>query len=202
MQNKKTVFAFDLDGTVTKEEILPILAQELGIYEEMKLLTKLTLNGIIDFRSSFKLRFCILNSIPLDIVHDIVENIRLDEQIEDFIKQNNDNCAIITGNLDVWIKPLAERLGCTFYQSTSHMDDNNQLVLDKIQLKSDAVRDLQNRFDRVIAIGESMNDIPMFEEADICIGYGGVHHPVSQIVQISDYICYEGGSLCQLLNML
>ena len=43
------VYAFDLDGTVTCQETLPLLAKELGLYEEMKLLTNLTMNGDIKF---------------------------------------------------------------------------------------------------------------------------------------------------------
>ena len=38
------MYAFDLDGTVTKEETLPLIARELGLETEMKLLTKLTLD--------------------------------------------------------------------------------------------------------------------------------------------------------------
>lgn len=30
----RTVFLFDLDGTVTKEEILPVLAAQVGLHEK------------------------------------------------------------------------------------------------------------------------------------------------------------------------
>ena len=45
--------AFDLDGTVTKVETLPLLAEELDLADEMKLLTDLTLSGKIPFKKSF-----------------------------------------------------------------------------------------------------------------------------------------------------
>ena len=62
---KKVFFAFDLDGTVTKEEILPLLARELGLESEMRILTDLTLNGTIEFHQSFILRVAILKAIPI-----------------------------------------------------------------------------------------------------------------------------------------
>ncbi|MDF2532500.1 MAG: family hydrolase [Caproiciproducens sp.] len=202
MNKRRMAYAFDLDGTITKEEILPILAAELGLLHEMQLLTRLTLNGSINFEDSFRLRFQILKSIPIATVQDIVNSIRINAQIEEFIKLHKNDSFVITGNLDVWIKPLIERLGCKFYTSSSKIDQDRGLMLDNILLKSHAVREIKQNYETVVAIGESFNDIPMFEEADIGIAFGGVHHPVSNIIKVSDFVCYEEGSLCRLLNVL
>lgn len=202
MNKRRMAYAFDLDGTITKEEILPILAAELGLLHEMQLLTRLTLNGSINFEDSFRLRFQILKSIPIATVQDIVKSIRINAQIEEFIKTHKNDSFVITGNLDVWITPLIERLGCKFYTSSSKIDQDRGLMLDNILLKSHAVREIKQNYETVVAIGESFNDIPMFEEADIGIAFGGVHHPVSNIIKVSDFVCYEEGSLCRLLNVL
>lgn len=196
------VYAFDLDGTVTCQETLPLLAKELGLYEEMKLLTKLTMNGDIKFDQSFKLRFHVLNGIKLERIQEVMKTVILDKKIAEFIKENKANCAIVTGNLDLWIKPLVDMLGCKVYSSKGDVQYGDTLELKYVLHKSEAIRSLRNEYERVVAIGESFNDIPMFEEADIAIAYGGVHDPVSRAIENSDYVVYDGGSLCKLLRML
>ena len=42
-KKNKTAYCFDLDGTVTQEEILPEIANVLGIKEEIYALTKATM---------------------------------------------------------------------------------------------------------------------------------------------------------------
>ena len=44
-----TKFIFDLDGTVTKEETLPLIAKHFSVEEEIETLTKQTVMGQIPF---------------------------------------------------------------------------------------------------------------------------------------------------------
>ena len=195
-------FAFDLDGTVTKVETLPLLAKELELADEMRLLTDLTLSGQISFEKSFRLRYLILRNIPLKKIQAIMSAVELEEEIAAFIRENKENCVIVTGNLDCWIAPIITKLGCKSFSSTSELDERNIPVLKKILDKGMAIRELKKISDKVIAVGESFNDVPMFEEANISIAYGGVHKPVNAAISISDYVVFDGGSLCRLLKML
>ena len=195
-------FAFDLDGTITKVETLPLLAKELGLADEMKLLTDLTLSGQISFEKSFQMRYLILKNIPLKRIQEIMESVELEEEIATFIRERKENCFIVTGNLDCWIAPIIAKLGCRSFSSTSVLDEKNIPVLDKILDKGAAIRKLKKVSDKVVAIGESFNDVPMFEEANIAIAYGGVHKPVIAAISIADYVIFEGGALCRLLKML
>ena len=201
-QTNTKEFAFDLDGTVTKVETLPLLAEELDLTEEMKLLTDLTLSGQIPFERSFRLRYLVLRNIPLIKIQAIMDAVELDEEIAAFIRENKENCAVVTGNLDCWIEPISAKLGCKFFSSASEPDEKNFPVLKKILDKSAAIRELKKFSDKVIAVGESFNDVPMFEEANISVAYGGVHKPVSAAISVSDYVVFDGGALCRLLKML
>ena len=194
--------AFDLDGTVTKVETLPLLAEELDLADEMKLLTDLTLSGQIPFEKSFRLRYLILRNIPLKKIQEIMDGVELDAEIAAFIRENKKNCAVVTGNLDCWIAPIIAKLGCESFSSTSEPDEKNSPVLKKILDKGSAIRALKKTSDKVIAVGESFNDVPMFEEANISVAYGGVHKPVSAAISVSDYVVFDGGALCRLLKML
>ena len=195
-------FAFDLDGTVTKQEMLTILARELGLEEEMKILTDLTLKGIISFEHSFRLRVSILKAIPISKIHKIVERVDLDQNIIEFIIENREICSIITGNLDIWVLPIMEKLKCKLYSSKGIFHSDRLIGLEEILIKNRAIRDFKKNKDRVVTIGESINDIPMFTEGHIGIAYGGVHEPVKEILDICDYVVYKSQDLCDLLNRL
>jgi len=195
-------FAFDLDGTITKQEMLPILARELGLEEEMKILTDLTLKGIINFEHSFKLRVAILKAIPISKIHKIVGSVDLDGNIMKFIIENRDICSIVTGNLDIWILPIMEELKCKLYSSKAIFHEDRLIGIEEILIKDRAILDIKKNWDKVVTIGESINDIPMFKEGDIGIAYGGVHEPVKEILEICDYMVYKSQDLCDLLNRL
>ena len=83
-----TAYCFDLDGTVTQEEILPEIAHVLGIKEEIYALTKATMNGHLNFESSFKLRVRLLSSVGLERVRGIVSRVKINSKIQKFINRS------------------------------------------------------------------------------------------------------------------
>lgn len=195
------MFAFDLDGTVTSREMLPVIAKLAGLEEAVEELTRLTLSGRISFERSFHTRFAMLKGLPLALVHKAVENIPLNPHIEAFIQQRRDQCALITGNLDLWIAPLVSRLGCRCFASRG-MFSSKGLKLLSIVDKGKAVARLNREGYRVIAVGESVNDIPMLSAAAQGIAFAGVHKPVPAIRRMAHYQTADGASLCALLEKL
>lgn len=198
-----TAFAFDLDGTVTRAELLPMIASELNLEPEMRLLTELTMAGLIPFEDSFRLRFAILRSAAVERIHSIVSEVEFDPYIEDFINTNRERCFVVTGNLDIWIQPLISRLGCKFYTSTATVDQEGRITgLDMVMRKSVVGLELKERFDRLVAIGEGFNDVPIFDVADIGIAFQGIHRAPDALISVSNYVALDGRSLCRLLNTL
>ena len=197
-----TAFAFDLDGTLTTQEVLPLIATELGLQREMRVLTDLTLSGAIPFEDSFRLRCAVLSAVPISKVRDIVSDVPLDPDIEAFVRKRPSECFVVTGNLDIWVSPLVERLGCQLFASRARADGDRLASVETVLLKSHPVQQLRERFERVVAIGESMNDLPMFEVADVSVAFGGVHRPARAALEACDYVVYQGGALCRLLNTL
>ena len=199
----RTAFCFDLDGTITSREILPAIASELGLSEEMALLTSLTIRGLIPFESSFRLRCSILRQIPVSRIREIVTDIPLDPTIVSFVSQNRERCAVVTGNLDVWVGNMLDTLRCESFSSRGYVQSDRLESVLSVLRKDEAVKALRGRsFDRIVAIGDGFNDVPMFESADIGVAFGGVHPPVPEIMQIAKYVVYRSTSLCRLLNTL
>lgn len=191
----KNKFAFDLDGTITKVETLPLLAKELNLSDEMKILTDLTLSGKISFEQSFRLRYFILKNIPLKKISEIMSAVELDEDILNFIRENKKFCAIVTGNLDIWIEPITKKIGCEIFSSQSQ---NGELI--KILNKAETIREMKKTSEKIISIGDSFNDIQMFRESNISVAYGGVHRPSDEVIVAADYFFCDGKNLVQFLK--
>ncbi|MBN0217485.1 HAD-IB family phosphatase, partial [Pseudomonas aeruginosa] len=94
--------------------------------------------------------------------------------IQAFISARPRQCFVVTGNLDLWVEPVLERLGVRSFTSRARMRDGCLEGVEEILHKGDAVTSLRGEFERIVAVGEGMNDVPMFEAADLRVAYGGV----------------------------
>jgi HAD superfamily phosphoserine phosphatase-like hydrolase len=167
----------------------------------MSALTEATIKGLIPFRKSFLLRCRLLNEIPISRVQEIISKISLHQALLAFIRERREDCIIITGNLDVWIKPLEQILGCVFYYSTATVANDRLVSVDHVLNKGDAIKSIRQNFDRIVAVGDGMGDVPMFEEADVRIAFGGTHPPIRSLLQFTDYVTFNENALCNLLSM-
>jgi len=198
----KKIYCFDLDGTVTSQELLPLMAAELDLYEEISALTQATINGLIPFERSFKLRCKLLSDVPVKKVQEVADKVKLNESIAQFIRENKDNSYIITGNIYEWIKPIIGKLGCKIFCSKGKFSDGKLNGLEKIIDKGEVIKGLKGRDKSIISVGDGMGDVLMFEESDLSIAFGGVHEPIVSLMKVSNYLVYDEDSLCRLLNTL
>lgn len=199
----RTAFCFDLDGTLTTTEILPCIAAELGVADEIATLTKLTMDGHVPFEDSMRLRTLILGQVPISQVHEVITRVPIAQELLVFLQMHRDSCFIVTGNIDIWISPLIERLGCSVYSSHAALVDG-VVRLTTILSKDQAIRDIRasGRFSRIVAIGDGANDVAMLREADVGIAYGGVHAPAPSTIDVADLVVHDAGALCKLLTAL
>jgi phosphoserine phosphatase len=190
-------FLLDLDGTITRQEILPEIARAIGVEKEIDDLTRRTMAGEFPFESSLRRRVEILRRVPVSQVREIVAGIEVDPHIETFLADNRDRCTIVTGNLDVWIEGLVERLGVPCISSIARVDGDRLVELVSVLDKAEAVHGFAGT---LCSVGDGYNDLGLMAAADLGIAYGGVHAPAPGLLDVATHAVYDPVRLCELLS--
>jgi HAD superfamily phosphoserine phosphatase-like hydrolase len=194
-------FVFDLDGTITSAETLPIIAKTFKVHEELIKLTKDTVDGKIPWKQSFITRVNLLKHVPVNEIDILLEKTPLYANIVEFINKNHDSCYIATGNLDCWVDGLCRKVGCQYYSSKALVNGNEIIKITDIIEKAEVVEKLQSEGDIVIFIGDSNNDVRAMREADFSIAFGASHKPSKLCLSAADYVIYNEDDLVNMLNV-
>ena len=197
----KFIFLFDLDSTITRQEILPTISKKLGMFEEMAALTESTMNGEIPFKKSFLQRVALLEKIPVSEVNQMISEIELNYHLVNFIRKYQKRCYIVTGNLDVWISQLIQKIGIenhVFCSSAIVKDDYIENVVSVVD-KNAVISQMVLPF---VAVGDGNNDAEMIEAAQIGIGYGGVRGIATAVLDCASHAIYNDDKLGEFLERL
>ena len=195
------IILFDLDSTVTRQEILPTIAEMVGRGEKMRELTEKTMGGILPFRESFLSRVNLLKDIPVKEVSSAIAEIPVHEELCAFMRENKKRCFIVTGNLDVWIKELVDRIGMTGNVFCSRGIVSNDTLLGVASV-IDKRLTVEQFVGPLVAVGDGSNDADMISMAQIGIGFGGVRTIAPSVLEVCTHAICEEKTLCQFLKRL
>ncbi len=184
------IFLFDMDSTITRKEVLPEISRRINKLDEMRKLTEATMRGEIPFRTSFLQRVNILSDISVTEVNRIVADIPLNDAIADFIMRNNERCYVVTGNLDIWISGLMDKLGMGSHTYCSKADVKDDRI-SKVVSVVDKELTIKQFVQPMVAIGDGDNDAGMCHTADLGIGFGGVREIAPALLRSCDYAFYD-----------
>jgi len=197
----KPLFVFDLDSTITKCELLPLLAESVGLKNEMVELTETAMQGKVPFEQDFRNRVRLLEKVPVSRARSIVSRAPLHDEIAGFIRENPDRCIILTGNLDVWIMPIIEELGMKgrCMCSEARVCEDHLMGIAFVLDKGCACKKLPHPF---VAIGDGSNDVGMLRSADIGIAFGGARKPPAELIAAADMLVQDENELVGILKKL
>lgn len=195
------IFVFDLDSTVTAEEVLPKVASVIGKEKEMFSITEQTMIGAIPFKESFLKRVKLLGNLPLTKITNIIKDIKLNKKIIEFIQKNKERCYIVTGNLDIFVEPLMESIDMNgrYYSSKGFVDSNGEIQFISVVDKEKVAEQFVNE---IVAIGDGSNDAEIIDLATIGIGFGGVRNIADSVLETCDFAFYDEDSLVSFLESL
>jgi len=197
-----TKFIFDLDGTITAQETLPLISNKFGIADEIEILTRETIQGNIPFIESFIKRVNILGKLPVKEIDDLISTVKTYKKVMSFINKHPGECIVATGNLDCWVRKLIERTGCEAYTSIAEVKENKVSRIIYILKKESVVERYKKLGHQVVFIGDGNNDMEAMRAADISIASGLTHYPAKSILSVADYLVFDEDSLCRQLNQL
>lgn len=202
MINKNIIFLFDLDGTLTSKETLPIIAKHFNINDEISNLTKQTLKGDIPFSESFTRRVDILGKYSVSDINELLSKTPLLENVFKFIQENKANCIVVTGNFNEWIEKLCNKIGCEYFASRGIVENDKIVKLTNILEKDKIVKMFKKKGKKVVYVGDSNNDVFAMEESDISIASGIVHRPTKSVLEVVDYCVFSEMALVRLLKQI
>lgn len=193
---------FDLDGTITSQETLPLIAKHFGVEEQISELTKQTIQGNVPFIESFIRRVHILGHLPVSEVSKLLETVPLYPELFDFISKHKEDCVVVTGNLSCWCEGVSKKLQCKMYASEGLVEDDKVIKLVSILRKEQIVDQYKAMGETVVFVGDGNNDLEAMRHADITIATGLTHRPANSLYSVCDYIIFNEKALCRQLNQL
>jgi len=193
------VFLFDFDGTITKTEMLPLLAKNLTSASEILELTEKTVRGLVPFEESFLKRIELLREIPTPTIQKIFTEAPVNTKLLSWIKEHRELCYVVTGQLDIWMKPWFLKHKLNGFSSEATIE-NNVVGVSKVIDKSSIADHFPGR--EIIMVGDGANDATLMEKASTSIGTEIVHKVPEMIWELADIVIWEEDSLCRTLSRL
>lgn len=195
-------FLFDLDGTVTSEETLPIIANHFNCVEQISELTAKTVQGNVPFIESFIRRVNILGAYSVSETTRLLSEVPLYPAIAKFIEEHKEDCVIVTGNLTCWCEGLFKKIGCQCYGSEALCEDDKVVKLKTILRKEQIVDQYKALGETVVFIGDGNNDLEAMRHANVSIATGLTHNPAQTLMSICDYVIFNEQALVRQMRQL
>ena len=195
-------FLFDLDGTVTAKETLPIISEHFGCSDKISELTTKTVQGNVPFIESFIRRVNILGQYSVKETNELLTEVPLYPGVADFIRKHSEDCIIVTGNLTCWCEGLFKKIGCQCYGSEAQVEGDRVVKLKTILRKEQIVDQYKALGETVVFIGDGNNDLEAMRHANISIAAGLTHNPAQSLMSICDYVIYNEDALCRQMHQL
>lgn len=174
----------DMDSTLVQSEGIDELAKEAGVGEQVAAITRRAMNGELDFRGALTERVGLLRGLSADAlatVHARTHPTPGAEILLNTLRKVGCASAVVSGGFDYFTERLKTRL------RLDHALANRLEVVDgrltgrlvgdivdggrKAAMVDELARAYGVGLDRVVAIGDGANDLPMLERAGLGVAF-------------------------------
>ena len=175
----------DMDSTLISVETIDEVAKEVGLEDEISLITEEAMQGHLDFTESFIKRLQILKDTNISNFESVYcKKIKLSSGAQDLInyfKSNQIKTAVVSGGLKFFAEKLQSRLGIDNCRANDveiiNQSITGNIIGDVIDAKAKAqyIGELCDHYNlennQVIAMGDGANDIEMMKVAGLSVAY-------------------------------
>src|SRR5277367_876904 len=183
-RRNRRLFAFDMDSTLIRAEVIDELAKMAGVGDQVAQITEAAMRGELDFKQSFTRRVRLLRGLPDCRILELLETIPLVEGADRLIgtlKMLGYKTAILSGGFTFFARHLQSRLGID-YVFANELDIVDGAVSGEVKTeivdgakKAELLRQIAGEenisLDQVVAVGDGANDLPMLGIAGMGIAF-------------------------------
>ena len=174
----------DVDSTLIEQEVIELLADEAGSFEQVAAITARAMAGELDFGRSLVERVATLEGLDaaaLERVSARVELTRGADELVAGIHAAGGAVAVVSGGFHELLDPIAAQLGLDAHRANRLEIADGRLtgrttgaIIDAAA-KRDALLEWARQFDvpltRTVAIGDGANDLAMMQTAALSIAF-------------------------------
>ena len=187
---KKKILICDMDSTIIKEESLDEIAEDAGIGDKIKNITKKAMKGELDFKDALLKRIKLLNNYPLENIFTLNPKIRFNDGAKELVrKMKSKSCitVLISGGFSPSVSYVSKRIGFDYYHCNNFLykENNGKIVLNgcvqnpildknsKLAITKCYLKKFNLTLNDVISVGDGANDVNLIKHSGIGISYKG-----------------------------
>lgn len=174
----------DVDSTLIQEEVIELLADQVGKMQEVKEITDRTMAGELDFTESLTSRVSLLAGLPVTVFDELRPKIHFTPGVLELIatiQSSGGKVGAVSGGFSQVLDGLAKEAGLDYSMANELEVQDGKLtgkVLGQVidaEAKAKALinwaEDCGIDFESTVAIGDGANDIQMLKQAGIAIAF-------------------------------
>ncbi|TVY33333.1 Phosphoserine phosphatase [Lachnellula subtilissima] len=200
---------FDMDSTLIEQEVIDLLAASINVQDAVSAITSRSMNGELDFSSSFRARVKLLRGVDADIfskLQSVITPTKGARELIRALKRIGCKTAVLSGGFIPLTQYLADSLGIDYAYANSLVSDpatntftgevSGSIV--NAERKRELLLEIAEKenvhIDQVVAVGDGANDLLMMGAAGL-----GVAWNAKPVVQMEAQARLNGSSLLELL---
>ena len=186
-----------MELTIIEQEMLDELAARIGIGEKTAEITRLAMNGELDFAAALKERVMLLKGQPASLLDEVAAKMTLTpgaQALLEAMKRAGGKAWLVSGGFTFFVKKIAEQVGFdAFYCNDLKLEDGIITgevalpILDK-NSKKDLLEKACTAYGCTLAeslsVGDGANDVPMLQACHTGGGLGVAYHAKPKVREV------------------